>query len=74
MDVTELFENKLVQTRKNEVLKVSTIYSPTRVTAQVVYPIPGRTTVRTCTAQEVEGWREPTDAIMAKYEIAWGYR
>jgi hypothetical protein len=79
MELNELQEHLLVQTPANEVLKVSNIYPPTEsgtgyVTATLVYPIPGRTTVRSYLPDQVARWREPTDAIIAKYEIAWGYR
>jgi hypothetical protein len=72
----EVREGQLVQTDEKDakVLKVSTIYSPTLVTAEVVYPVPGRTTVREYTDADVRKWREPSQAIIARYEIAWGYR
>lgn len=72
MRISDLRENLLVQTPQREVLKVSTIYD-NRVTAQVLYPVPPRTTVCTYTAEEVMGWREPTDAMIRKYEKAWGF-
>lgn len=73
MDISDLCPSLLVQTPKNEVLRVSTIY-PDRVTAQVVYPVPGRTAVRTYRRAEVASWNQPTSALLARYEIAWGYR
>lgn len=72
-NISDLRTGVLWQTPKHEVVKVSTVY-PTRVTAEVVYPVPSRTTVREFTAEEVAAWREPTDALFAKYEIAWGLR
>lgn len=72
MNLTDLGPNLLVQTPENEVLKISTVY-PTYVTAQVVYPIPGRTAVRTCLLEEIAKWREPSDYMLGKYERAWGY-
>lgn len=72
MKLEELHPNLLVQTPDRRVLKVSTIYE-TRVTAQVVYPIPGRTTVQEFTADEVELWREPSSQMIHRYEDAWGF-
>lgn len=73
MTISDLHPGVLYQTPKRELVQVSTLY-PARVTAQVVYPIPARTTVREYTAEEVAAWKEPTDALFARYEIAWGYR
>ena len=42
-------------------------------TAQVVYPLPARTTVREYTVQEIATWREPSAAMLARYERAWGF-
>lgn len=70
---TDLREGLLMQTPKHEVVQVSTIYD-TRVTAEIVYPKPGRTAVRTFTLDEVALWRPVTDAMFARYEIAWGFR
>lgn len=73
METTALKQNQLVQNGR-ELLKVSTIYSENRVSASVVYPVPPRTTVRYYSAEQVEAWREPTNQLIARYEIAWGYR
>lgn len=73
MQTWDLVPNLLVQTKDNEILKVSTIY-PNRVTAQVVYPLPPRTTVREYTPEQVATWREPSRAMLGKYERAWGFR
>jgi hypothetical protein len=72
MQVWDLIPNLLVQTPAREVLKVSTIY-PDRVTAQVVYPVPPRTTVREFTLADVATWREPSDVMVSKCERAWGF-
>jgi hypothetical protein len=71
MTTDTLTMNLLVQTPKNEVLKVSTVY-PTYVTAEVVYPVPNRTTVRSYTLDQVSEWREPSSVMVGKYERAWG--
>lgn len=73
MDIADLRQLQLVQTPDRRILKVSNIYE-SRVTAEQVYPIPGRTSVSGYVADEVTNWREPTGALIAKYEIAWGYR
>lgn len=76
MKMTDLSENLLVQNGR-QVLKVSTIYPPTQnggsgyVTAQVVYPVPPRTTVNPYLPDEVEKWREPSDHMLARYKAAW---
>jgi hypothetical protein len=64
----------LWQTPANEIVKVSNVYHADRVTAEVVYPLPPRTTVRAYTAAEVARWREPSKAMITKYERAWGFR
>lgn len=66
--------NSLWRTPAREVVQVSTVYGPDRVTATLVYPIPGRTTVRSYSAADVARWTEPSDALIARYEIAWGFR
>lgn len=71
--IVDLQPNQLVQTAGNQVLKVSTIYGPDEVTAQVVYPAPPRTTVRRHTAADVATWREPSEHMVARYERAWGH-
>lgn len=73
METTELQLNLLVQDGR-ELLKVSEIYSQDRVSAQVLYPMPPRTTVRYYSARQVAGWREPTNQLVAQYEKAWGFR
>ena len=73
MKLTDLRTGLLVATPKREVLQVSTVYKA-YATAQVVYPKPGRTTVREYGADEVATWTEPSDALIARYEIAWGFR
>ena len=72
MQTWDLVPNLLVQTPRREVLKVSTVY-PNRCTAQVVYPVPARTTVREYTVKQIATWREPTRAMLDKYERAWGF-
>lgn len=72
MDMSDLRSNLLVQTPENEVLKVSTVYD-TRVTVQVVYPAPARTTVRTCLPEEVAKWMEPSGVMLNKYERSWRF-
>lgn len=52
-------------------LKVSTVYSDNLVTAEVVYPVPPRTTVGSYTAREVAAWRQPSDELVALYDRAW---
>lgn len=69
--MTELEQGLLVQTPDHQVLKVSTVYD-TGVTAQLVYPLPGRTTVREYTVGQVATWRDPSPQMLASYERAWG--
>lgn len=73
MDTTDLQLNLLVQDGR-ELLKISEIYSPERVSAQIVYPMPPRTTVRYYNAGQIAGWREPSTQLVARYEKAWGFR
>lgn len=68
----DLKPNRLVADGRT-VLKISTVY-PSMVTAQLVFPPPPHTTVRTYLADEVARWREPSDAMVARYEEAWGFR
>jgi hypothetical protein len=70
MEMTDLRPNVLVQTPGNQLLKISTIYD-TMVTAELVYPVPPRTTVRSYLPAAVKKWREPTDAMVARYDTAW---
>lgn len=73
MNIAELQPLLLVQSG-GEVLKVSTIRSGT-VTAEVVYPLQPRTTVREYTAEQVEtNWKEPSKRMITNYERAWGVR
>lgn len=69
----DLQRNLLVQTPANEVLKVSEFYDDGRVSAQLVYPVPPRTTVRFYTPDQVATWRVVSDVLLGKYERAWGF-
>ena len=69
MYVSQLTPNLLVQYGR-EVLKVSTIYGPDHVTAQVVVPLPPRTVVRSYTAAEVFVWRPPSAHMLKRYNDA----
>lgn len=71
MRIDELQSLLLVTTPSNEVLKVSHVYDTT-VTAEVVYPLPPRTQVRTLTAEDIDNLRPCSDRMQAKYEAAWG--
>lgn len=73
MELTDLGPNLLVQTPENVVLKISTVY-PNRVTAQIVFPVPGRTAVRSYLPEQIATWREPSTVMVHKYEDAWGFR
>lgn len=67
-------ENTLWMTKNKEMVKVSTVYEDeNRVTAQVVYPVPPRTTVRSYPAADVARWSEPTATQVRRYERAWGF-
>jgi hypothetical protein len=70
MTIAELVPNLVVQDGR-ETLKVSTVYGPERVTAQVVLPIPKRTTVRSYSAEQVADWRPVSTAKYAQYVRAW---
>jgi hypothetical protein len=70
MTITELVPNLVVQEGR-ETLKVSTVYGPDRVTAQVVLPVPARTTVRSYSAEQVALWRPVSDTKFAQYASAW---
>lgn len=66
--------NTLWMTTDREMVKVSTIYSAEdRITGQVVYPVPPRTTVRSYSLVEVSQWKQPSTAQVRKYERAWGF-
>lgn len=66
-------EDTLWVTKDKEMVKVSAVYEDeARVDAQVVYPVPPRTTVRSYPAAEVAAWREPTTTQVHRYEHAWG--
>lgn len=71
MDLSDLKTNLLVQTREGEVLKVSTVYERS-VTAELVYPVPTRTAVRTYLPEEVAKWRTPSRVMLNRYDDAWG--
>lgn len=73
MNITELVPRLLVQTPDLEILKVSSIYER-HVTAEVVYPVPGRTTVRTYLPEQIARWKPPSKGMVTKYEWAWGLR
>lgn len=66
--------NTLWMTPDEEMVQVSTVYGPDRISAQVVLPPPPRTTVRFYSATDVLAWREPTDAQVEAYEKAWSAR
>jgi hypothetical protein len=78
MDITDLAQNQFVQLGR-ELLRVSNIYLPDHregggtgyVTAQLVYPLPPRTTVRSYTLDQIAAFREPTKRIVTAYERAW---
>lgn len=72
MEISDLKQNLIVRDdSRKETLKVSTIYSPTRVTAQVVFPVPQRTTVREYTGEQVQAWREVTEREFNQYDQAY---
>lgn len=54
-----------------ETLKVSEIYSPNHVSAEVVVPVPARTSVRHYTAEDVERWRTVTTKEYRRYNRLW---
>ena len=72
MNIEDLRPNLIVQDGR-ETLKVSTIYSDNHVTAQVVLPVPLRTTVRHYDAFAVGGWRAVSDKKYADYEAAYSH-
>ena len=72
MRLDDLQPNLLVQTPLNEVLKVSTLLDG-GATAQVLFPVPPRTTVRTYSEADIANWREPSAAMIKRYEKAWGF-
>jgi len=45
----------------------------TSFTATLVYPKPGRTRVHTFAIDEMAYLREPTNALVRRYERAWGF-
>lgn len=66
--------NTLWITADGEMVKISTHYiDEARITAQVVYPVPPRTTVRSYTLSEAALWKSPSTAQVRKYERAWGF-
>ena len=69
MKVQELEPILLVQSGR-ELLKVSTIYHDNRVSAELVYPVQPRTTVRFYNAAEVEGWTPPSKLLLDHYDNA----
>lgn len=72
MNVEDLTPGLLVQPTgpgtRGMLLKVSTIYSDTYVSAEQVLPVPPRTTVRFYTAEEFAAWREPSKALLRCYD------
>ena len=72
MEIADLKPNLLVQTPQRQVLKISTIYDENRVSAQIVYPVPTRTSVEYFNATDVSTWREPTKAMLNRYDEAYG--
>lgn len=73
MNISDITPGLIVQ-NGGETLKVSTIYNDNHVTAQVVLPVPKRTTVKHYTAFDVGGWRPVSDMIFDRYERAYGAR
>jgi len=70
MKINELRPNQLV-CDGNTLIKISNVHD-SEVTAQVLFPVPPRTTVRTYTAEQV--WmlfREPGHRILTQYERAY---
>ena len=45
----------------------------TSFTATLVYPKPRRTKVHTFGLHEMQAFREPTNALVRRYERAWGF-
>jgi hypothetical protein len=66
MTIDELRPGLIVQ-YGSETLKVSTIYGPDRVTAQVMMPVPPRTTVRAYNPTQVAKWRPASAQAYNKY-------
>lgn len=55
-------------------LKVSSVYNE-YITAQVVFPLPPRTTVRSYTAEQITLlFSEPSDALIERADEAWGWQ
>jgi hypothetical protein len=73
MKIADLHPDLLVQTKNNQVLKISTIHNHHQVSAQVVYPALPRTADRFYTAADVAEWRAPAPSMIRKYEQAWGF-
>ena len=69
MKVNELHPILLVQSGR-ELLKVSTIYHDNRVSAELVYPVQPRTTMRFYSAAEVEAWKPPSKILLNHYDDA----
>ena len=66
--------NTLWITGDGEMVKISTHYiDEARITAQVVYPVPPRTTVRSYALPEAAQWKSPSAAQVRRYERAWGF-
>lgn len=68
--ITELAPLLLMQ-RGGELYKVSTLYED-RFTAELIYPMPPRTTVRSFPLDERSLFCEPSTQILNKAEDAWG--
>jgi hypothetical protein len=71
MNIADIRTNQLVQDGDGSLLKVSTVYLH-RATAQLVYPVPQRTTVREFTEEQIGCWSEPSDNLIAQYDAAYG--
>lgn len=71
MELSELRPLLLVSTPSREVLKISRV-TGSRVTAELVYPLPGRTTIRAYGPEEVASWSPASDRMVDRYEEAWG--
>lgn len=72
MQTKELRSGQLVQLGR-ELYRINAV-DPERVTAQVLYPKPPRTMVRTLTGEEISALAEPTKNLFARCETAWGFR
>jgi len=71
MRMSDLVEHLVVSSGHGELVKVSTIYPDRYVTAEVVYPIPPRTTVRAYGPDAIDQWRPCSTAQYRRYVKAW---